>query len=369
MSSEITKLRDGVQLRKRFEDEEFHLPSVVYEFESERADVVAVRVEERLPDSIGPEHIGFHNDIGRDNWELTENSIVCEATIEPGGECEAVYALRPEREYDPDQLTREPGTFTVSQSPSAVVSADQSEAFTRSAGPDDDAAGSDVDREVATWDDDGTDGGTTEGDTADGETAGGDATDGHGVNGATAGTTQSDGPASLVDELVAELRDGTASEESRQYLEQAFGSGSLPPGSVDARITQLQADVSDLEAYRNAMEEFLDAYGSPEQVTDTLESRLDAFEAELHDVGSTAADAEAELSSLHDRLRTVEDELDSMSEELSAVGTDVEELSAELSRLDEQASTEGVEERLAEVEAELEEVCDFTDALEKAVQQ
>lgn len=353
MSSETNQLRDGVQLRKRFEDEEFHLPSVVYEFESERSDVVDVQVEERLPDSIGPEHIGFHNEFGRENWTLTEDTIVCEATLEPAGECKAVYALRPEQEYDPDRLTAEPDTFTVSRSPSAVVPADQSGGLTRSAGPDDedesragsDAEASDVDREVAKWDDD----------AADGYAADGDGADGDAPEETEPGTSQSDGEPSLADRLVAELRDGTATEESRQYLEQEFGGGSQLPGSVDTRITQLQADVGDLQAYGNAMEEFLDEYGSPDQVADTLESRFASFEAEL--------------SSLQDQLGTVEDDLDSMSGELSTVQTDVEELSAELSRLDEEASTEVIEERLAEIEAELEEVGSFTNALEQAVKQ
>jgi len=254
MSSEIVQLRDGVQLGKRFEDEEFHLPSVVYEFNSERSDVVDVRVEEQLPDGIGPEHIGFHNEFGRDNWTLIEDTIVCEATLEPAGECKAVYALRPEQEYDPDQLTTEPDRFTVSRSPSAVVPAGQSEALTRSAGPDDDGA----------------DGNGTNGDVTNEYATDGDGTDSDGTAETEPRADQPDSEPSLVDRLVAELRDGTASEESQTYLEQEFGGGLQPPGSVDARITQLQADVGDLQAYSNAMEEFLDEYGSPDQVAERV---------------------------------------------------------------------------------------------------
>jgi len=40
MESEITKERDGIQLRKYYEETEFEHPSVVYEFESLRVEPV-----------------------------------------------------------------------------------------------------------------------------------------------------------------------------------------------------------------------------------------------------------------------------------------------------------------------------------------
>jgi len=401
MQSELTVRRDGVQLRKYYDEEEFQLPSIVYRFDSERSAAVEVRIVETLPDGIGPADVGFHNELGRDSWTLTENSLVWDGTIEPDGSERAVYALRPELEYDIGALTREPDTFTVNATAGVTAQPAQAEAggFTRSAGPSGDGEDAEpegdgstaTDREVATWEDDSPAAaesseraaldGATEGTAPDG----GEATTDDDGTAATGGdepdedaSADSDGDAesvssdvrtdeqSLVDRLVTELRAGTVSEENRRYLEQEFGS--QPSGSVDARLNTLQAEVADLAAYTDALEAFLDENGTPEQLTETVEVRLDAVEADLETVEVTVADHEAELSMLREELRGLRDELDSVSVDLSSVADEVEALSADLSDIEGAASTDDIEDRIAEVEDELADVCEFTSALEEALQ-
>jgi len=405
MSSELRARRDGVQLEKYYEDDEFPLPSIVYEFESDRSTAVEVRVAEVLPEGIGPEDIGFHTDLGRDNWSLTAKELVWRGTVEPAGCERAVFALRPDQEYDIERLVDEPDAFDV-QVPDPASLPARAGTFTRSAGSDgeddpDDEDTPDVDREVARWggdgaaaaaaDDDSSDEPATEG-TADEPATGGTADDETSID-------PTDGE-SLADRLVAELRAGNVSTENRRYLQRELG-GVQPRGSVDARLQQLQAKLSDFEAYTDAVEEFLDEGGTAEQLTETVETRLDAFEddlrtlestvaelaelqgdvADLDELTSTVADHESELesldedmssleedlSSVQEGLETVREKVDAVSAELSGVTGTVEELGAELSRLDEEA-TDGVEDRLAEVEAELEDVCEFADTLQEALQ-
>jgi len=406
MSSELRARRDGVQLEKYYEDDEFPLPSIVYEFESDRSTAVEVRVAEVLPEGIGPEDIGFHTDLGRDNWSLTAKELVWRGTVEPAGCERAVFALRPDQEYDIERLVDEPDAFDV-QVPDPASLPARAGTFTRSAGSDgeddpaDDEDTPDVDREVARWggdgaaaaaaDDDSSDEPATEG-TADEPATGGTADDETSID-------PTDGE-SLADRLVAELRAGNVSTENRRYLQRELG-GVQPRGSVDARLQQLQAKLSDFEAYTDAVEEFLDEGGTAEQLTETVETRLDAFEddlrtlestvaelaelqgdvADLDELTSTVADHESELesldedmssleedlSSVQEGLETVREEVDAVSAELSGVTGTVEELGAELSRLDEEA-TDGVEDRLAEIEAELEDVCEFADTLQEALQ-
>jgi len=406
MSSELRARRDGVQLEKYYEDDEFPLPSIVYEFESDRSTAVEVRVAEVLPEGIGPEDIGFHTDLGRDNWSLTAKELVWRGTVEPAGCERAVFALRPDQEYDIERLVDEPDAFDV-QVPDPASLPARAGTFTRSAGSDgeddpaDDEDTPDVDREVARWggdgaaaaaaDDDSSDEPATEG-TADEPATGGTADDETSID-------PTDGE-SLADRLVAELRAGNVSTENRRYLQRELG-GVQPRGSVDARLQQLQAKLSDFEAYTDAVEEFLDEGGTAEQLTETVETRLDAFEddlrtlestvaelaelqgdvADLDELTSTVADHESELesldedmssleedlSSVQEGLETVREEVDAVSAELSGVTGTVEELGAELSRLDEEA-TDDVEDRLAEIEAELEDVCEFADTLQEALQ-
>jgi archaellum component FlaC len=422
MSSELRARRDGVQLEKYYEDDEFPLPSIVYEFESDRSTAVEVRVAEVLPEGIGPEDIGFHTDLGRDNWSLTAKELVWRGTVEPAGCERAVFALRPDQEYDIERLVDEPDAFDV-QVPDPASLPARAGTFTRSAGSDgeddpaDDEDTPDVDREVARWGGDGAAAAAADDDLPDepatGRTADEPATEGTADEPATGGTADdetsidpTDGE-SLADRLVAELRAGNVSTENRRYLQRELG-GVQPRGSVDARLQQLQAKLSDFEAYTDAVEEFLDEGGTAEQLTETVETRLDAFEddlrtlestvaelaelqgdvADLDELTSTVADHESELesldedlssldedmssleedlSSVQEGLETVREEVDAVSAELSGVTGTVEELGAELSRLDEEA-TDDVEDRLAEIEAELEDVCEFADTLQEALQ-
>jgi predicted nucleic acid-binding Zn-ribbon protein len=420
MSSELRARRDGVQLEKYYEDDEFPLPSIVYEFESDRSTAVEVRVAEVLPEGIGPEDIGFHTDLGRDNWSLTAKELVWRGTVEPAGCERAVFALRPDQEYDIERLVDEPDAFDV-QVPDPASLPARAGTFTRSAGSDgeddpaDDEDTPDVDREVARWGGDGAAAAAADDDLPD-EPATGRTAD-EPATGGTADDETSIDPTdgeSLADRLVAELRAGNVSTENRRYLQRELG-GVQPRGSVDARLQQLQAKLSDFEAYTDAVEEFLDEGGTAEQLTETVETRLDAFEddlrtlestvaelaelqgdvADLDELTSTVADHESELesldedlssldedmssldedmssleedlSSVQEGLETVREEVDAVSAELSGVTGTVEELGAEFSRLDEEA-TDGVEDRLAEVEAELEDVCEFADTLQEALQ-
>ncbi|PSP41286.1 hypothetical protein BRC66_02995 [Halobacteriales archaeon QH_2_66_30] len=404
MSSELRARRDGVQLEKYYEDDEFPLPSIVYEFESDRSTAVKVRVAEALPEGIGPEDIGFHTDLGRDNWSLTAEELAWTGTVEPDGCERAVFALRPDQEYDIERLVDEPDAFDV-QVPDPASLPARAGTFTRSAGSDgeddpaDDEDTTDVDREVARWGGDGAAAAAADDDSPDEPATGRTADDETSID-------PTDGE-SLADRLVAELRAGNVSTENRRYLQRELG-GVQPRGSVDARLQQLQAKLSDFEAYADAVEEFLDEGGTAEQLTETVETRLDAFEddlrtlestvaelaelqgdvADLDELTSTVADHESELesldgdlssldedmssleedlSSVQEGLETVREEVDAVSAELSGVTGTVEELGAELSRLDEEA-TDDVEDRLAEIEAELEDVCEFADTLQEALQ-
>ncbi|PSP60112.1 hypothetical protein BRC73_03855 [Halobacteriales archaeon QH_7_66_37] len=422
MSSELRARRDGVQLEKYYEDDEFPLPSIVYEFESDRSTAVEVRVAEVLPEGIGPEDIGFHTDLGRDNWSLTAEELAWTGTVEPAGCERAVFALRPDQKYDIERLVDEPDAFDV-QVPDPASLPARAGTFTRSAGSDgeddpaDDEDTTDVDREVARWGGDGAAAAAADDDLPDEPATEGTAdepatrrTADEPATGETADDETSIDPTdgeSLADRLVAELRVGNVSTENRRYLQRELG-GVQPRGSVDARLQQLQAKLSDFEAYADAVEEFLDEGGTAEQLTETVETRLDAFEddlrtlestvaelaelqgdvADLDELTSTVADHESELesldedlssldedmsslekdlSSVQEGLETVREEVDAVSAELSGVTGTVEELGAELSRLDEEA-TDGVEDRLAEIEAELEDVCEFADTLQEALQ-
>lgn len=358
MTSEIRESREGVQVRKHFADSEFDLPSVVYELISERSETVTVRIVEGIPDGLGPEHIGFHTELGRDDWTLTEGEIVFEADIEGGDEYRTVYALRPDGDYEPEQLVTAPDEFVVEEAAPAPPERATAGTFVRSAGSAGDGA------------------------TAVSSPAGGGGSLAR--DSGRVGDADRPGEPSVVDRLVAELQAGTVSEERLDYLRQALD-GTSRDGSVDARIDQLQSDLADVRTYANAMEQFLDEHGSVEGVVSTFEKRLDALGAEIDALASTVRENEAAVEDLRAEVGELSEELDSVTEELSTVAAETEDLSTEASRLDEEASrldgelsqldeelsaldeqvTSDLESRVSDLEAE---VSEFTEALQEAFQ-
>ncbi|MFD1644414.1 hypothetical protein [Haloarchaeobius litoreus] len=125
----------------------------------------------------------------------------------------------------------------------------------------------------------------------------------------------------LLDELVAELQTGV-SERQRTTLRRALGVGPKP--SVAVRLRYLSGRVSDLAAYADAIEEFIDEEGTAQQVLDDLDDRLDSLEAEhaeltdqLDRVEGDLGDTEATVEDLGDSLESVEDAVTELEDSLA----------------------------------------------------
>jgi predicted nucleic acid-binding Zn-ribbon protein len=115
----------------------------------------------------------------------------------------------------------------------------------------------------------------------------------------------------LLDELVAELQTGVP-ERQRTALRRALGVG--PEPSVAVRLRYLSGRVSDLAAYADAIEEFIDEEGTAQQVLSELDDRLDSLEAEHEELTDTLdrvegdlGDTEATVDDLGDSLESVEE--------------------------------------------------------------
>ncbi|WP_256298201.1 hypothetical protein [Haloarchaeobius salinus] len=126
----------------------------------------------------------------------------------------------------------------------------------------------------------------------------------------------------LLDELVAELRTGVP-ERQRTALRRALGVGPKP--SVAVRLRYLSGRVSDLAAYADAIEEFIDEEGTAQQVLEDLDDRLDSLEAEheeladeLGRVEGDLGDTEATVEELGDSLGAVEDAVAELEDSLAA---------------------------------------------------
>lgn len=370
MHSEIREHRDGVQLIKHFEEDEYELPAVVYEFTSGRSETVSVRVVESISDSFEPEKLGFYKDHKPEEWAVTDDELVLEVEIEPESDYKIGYTLRPTAPVEMDELVASPQEFSVSP---------EQKAFTRGGGSDS-ASGS-----VSTISTESTESttqpspvsGSTENGRGQGESSEypwetarsneeisstAEATE-------TTGDVSQDKGASLIDQFVAELQSDRVSDDSLDYLEDQFGSGPHKSGSMDARLTQLQRDFADLRAYTTALEEFLDENGSANEIITSLETRLDMVQDEVDSLESTVTDQGSEVTAIRNDLRVLQSEVESVSNELSATANDIAELSAAVERIDEQLPAYDVDERFSELEDDLSEMSAFTTKLQEAFQE
>jgi predicted nucleic acid-binding Zn-ribbon protein len=370
MTENTIEFSGGVELCKHVERDEYEMPSIVYEFTSERTEPVTVQVVESLFESLNPEHLGFHQDFEPENWSIKDEELLLEVELNPEAEYKTIYAVRPNASVKPEQLIESPAKFSVTPEPEALMRGGKAESVSQSV-----ATGS-PERPDRTEQTDTPPERTPEASKqSDPKEApeGTIATNGGGEAGpqlsASSDEAVPDDGVSLVDQLVVELQAGRASEESLDYLEQEFGTTNHNSGSMDARIKQLQHDFADLRAYTGALEEFLNENGSAREVVNSLQNRLETVDDEIDSLESTVDEQGSDVAEIREEVHDVQSEVESVSAEMSALAEDVEELSSQVDRVDDQLPAYDIEERISELEDDIAETTAFTNKLRGALQQ
>ncbi|MFB6299977.1 MAG: hypothetical protein ABEH65_06910 [Halobacteriales archaeon] len=144
--------------------------------------------------------------------------------------------------------------------------------------------------------------------------------------------------------LVKELQEGHVDEKWRHQLRDALAVDEpVETGSIDARIEHLQSEVSDLAAYTEALEEFLNEKGAGrdlidsiengmetlQDTTDRLEDRIDSGEETLSDLEETVSALEDDIDDLHDELAKQDelaDRIDDLVADMESMTEDIEEI-------------------------------------------
>ena len=394
---EVTVASDGVVVVKRFEEDEFPVPAIAFKFQNRRDEEVTVRLRDRVPEGVAVEDLGFHPEYGSEYWTVDQDQIRFERAMEAGSEYTTVYGIRATGTDDVEQFLTEPeieqvdpplpedeqvegGDEVIPESDDDVVReviAGEAEDM-----PDQDDREEATDEEVETLDlkdpnqaeagatQDGTGGGAVAGgaggesESTDGGASGGsgaaDAGGGGGDSGGSGGSVEVDG-SNLVTALAAEIRQNNVSAEDVKLLRQAFEIAGQEGGSVVARIQRLQSDVSDLRAYTDALEEFLDGSGTAKQVIEGFEADIDELESQLAKVQSKmgensreVASVSEEVSNLEAAVSTVQEDVEGFEDELTDVGADVEDV---------RTIVRDVRDTVDEVTAEVEDVREEVDGV------
>ncbi len=390
---EVTGSSDGVTVVKRFEEDEFPVPAIAFEFTSDRDEPVQVTLRDTVPDSVAVEDLGFHPEYGSEHWTIDEDEITFEREIEAGGDYTSVYGIRATGTDDVEKFLTRPEITNVdppraeAEAPAAgdggdevIPESDDEVVRDVISGESEDVPGLDEesDEEIETLDlkdpnEEGSGSGesttTTESSDEPSEADEADETDGTDESDDTETSAeakdddvgQSGGEAvdldadNLVSALAAEIRQNNVSAEDVKLLRQAFEIAGQEGGSIQARVERLQSDVSDLRAYSDAMEEFLDDNGTAQQLIDDFESDIETVQAAIDQMQSTVADNNEEVTAVSDEVSSlgsdvaeISEEVDAATDEISDVSEDVEDISGDVDNVE--ATVEDFEDTISNLE-------------------
>ncbi|TKX74067.1 hypothetical protein EXE46_11100 [Halorubrum sp. GN11_10-6_MGM] len=172
------------------------------------------------------------------------------------------------------------------------------------------------------------------------------------------------GEGGLAAALAAEIRSGAADEEDIATIEREFAGG--VPRSVDVRIARLQSSVADIEAYADALAEFIDGEGTAREILDGIDERVDAVESEVDALDDRLDDADdqreaiesdvdrvdAAIASTADDVDAVDDRVDAVEDDVRSVEADVRAVEDEVETIDD--SVESVQAAVSAVESDVE---------------
>ncbi|KTG11099.1 hypothetical protein AUR64_05145 [Haloprofundus marisrubri] len=110
----VTASAGGVTVEKTFAADEFPVPAVKFVIQSERDDVVDVRLSDDIPESFSMDRVGFHPDYESANWTAYEDQFVeYERTLDPSEEVLTVYGVRIEEDEDSSAFLTDPMLETI----------------------------------------------------------------------------------------------------------------------------------------------------------------------------------------------------------------------------------------------------------------
>jgi peptidoglycan hydrolase CwlO-like protein len=295
--------RDGIRVEKSFEPDNFPVPAIAFVIHSDRDEPVQIRLADIVPDDIKAEDIGFHPNYGADHWDSDDNQLVFEREFDSHEEYTTVYGLRARDTETVERFFSDPVLESVTP-PLSNESTDES---------------GHSDASVSTGaDDEGTPQSHSTGE-ASGDTS-------------LASTT------SITANLAAEIRDDTVSHADLEVLRDAVAMDNSG-GSVEARISHLQTEISDIQAYAAALEEFLDENGQAQTLLADLQETIDEFDSDLGavrgdvddltDTTESLTEMEGEMSDLSARVQSLDDRLGNVSENVGEIESGLEKLNSE----------------------------------------
>lgn len=140
--------------------------------------------------------------------------------------------------------------------------------------------------------------------------------------------------------LAEEIRSDAVDADDMELLRSELDLG--VPRSVEVRIDRLQSSVGDVEAYADALAEFIDEEGTAREILDGLDARVDEVESTVDSLDTRLTADERAHDELAGTVDAMEDDLTAVHADVESVETSVEELTDTMSAV--QTTAHGLEE-------------------------
>ncbi|MBX0323133.1 hypothetical protein EGH21_08845 [Halomicroarcula sp. F13] len=364
---EITVASDGVTVTKRFEADEFPVPAIAFNVRSRRSEPVTLRLVDTVPEDVAVEDLGFHPEYGSEYWDINDDRIAFEKEIEPDADYTTVYGIRATGTDDVEKFLTEPAIENVDpplDDDTDIVGSGDDAVKDVIAGESDSVPGleDDADEDIETLDLKDPNGKSTAGGNAG--AAGDDDVEQADVDVETG---------NVVAAMANEIRQNNVSADDVKLLKRALDAVSEDDedesagGVNEARIKRIQSDVSDLRAYTDALEEFLEENGTGEEMIAEFSERLDAFETELATFEDDIQSAKSAAESATEDVEAVESTVDSMDDELDEMESHLGDLEAEIDEVREEIGDGEIDERLTDLEEEIDDLKEWREQLSSVI--
>ncbi|MFW6435729.1 MAG: hypothetical protein ACOCY1_05040, partial [Halovenus sp.] len=323
-----------------------------------REDPVTVRMSDSVPEGIEVEDLGFHPEYGSEFWTIDDETITFERELEAGGSYTTVYGIRATGSDNVQQFLTEPVLEEVDPPLPEGETIDEGDVIPES---DDDVVKNAIagDGEIPGLEDD-------DEEEDDDEDVTLELNDPNNEGQAEAdGSADSDGDGavalengSLAGALANEIREQNVSGEDLKLLRRALDVAAKNDGVNEARIEQLQSDISDLRAYTGALEEFLDENGTGDEMIREFETELESFDDRLQSVQAEIESNSEQVAAIGETVSQVDEEMDSLSEEVDSVSGEMDSVQDEVASVSDQlddldATIDGIEGEIDELEGKI----------------
>jgi predicted nucleic acid-binding Zn-ribbon protein len=356
---EITVASDGVSVVKRFEEDEFPVPAIAFEFTSHRDEEVSVVLADTVPEDIEVEDLGFHPEYGSEHWVIEDdNSIAFERDLGAEESYTTVYGIRATGSDNVEQFLTEPTLDEVD--PPLPEDEDPPEGIVPES--DDDVVKEAIsgDGEIPGLEED------DEGDDAE-DVEKLDLKDPNDPDGETTTSSGEESTASVDGETVvarmaAEIRQQQVSADDVKLLRQAFEMAGENGGTTAAKVDQIQDDIADLRAYTNALEEFLDENGTANEILDGFEQQVSSFESQLSNLQSSLESNSEQLESVTATVNGFDEDIQSLSNEIDSISEEINSVTERVESVDEQVDS--VTEEMESLSGDVDEVSSQVDTMD-----